>query len=368
MAKKTQKPLLFVDTNIYLDFYRAGGEAGLTLLEHIQTVSDLLIITDQVEVEFLNNRQRVISEALKQLITPPMPLFVPAYLQKSRTAKAIERNKGQIRRGIETLKDRFAKLLENPSKNDPLFKTVKKAFSKMTPLNLKFAKDKRAPIFDAALRRFQRGFPPRKKQDYSIGDAINWEWVLDCAKSFSLDVLIVARDGDFGLYQKGYLNDFLASEFKSITKRKAELVPTLSKALKKLGIKVTPAEEKEEQSILAQKGANISWDTRPPCPEPPFWPKVLELLIKRAPLICNYLLHANEILYGNDKLVILFPNHAFLRCADTNKTRELIQEVFKELEFAKLKEIDFGASTFPEPWEPSFEKEPWAGFNPDEYK
>ena len=39
------KPLLFVDTNIFLDFYRARGETGLTLLDHLKTVSESLIIS-----------------------------------------------------------------------------------------------------------------------------------------------------------------------------------------------------------------------------------------------------------------------------------------------------------------------------------
>jgi hypothetical protein len=61
MAKHTQKsrtPLLFIDTNKFLDFYRASDEAGLTLLRRIEPLSDTLIFTGQVEMEFLQNRQK----------------------------------------------------------------------------------------------------------------------------------------------------------------------------------------------------------------------------------------------------------------------------------------------------------------------
>jgi len=38
--KEDESPtLLFVDTNIFLNFYRARGEAGLTLLERLETVA-----------------------------------------------------------------------------------------------------------------------------------------------------------------------------------------------------------------------------------------------------------------------------------------------------------------------------------------
>jgi predicted nucleic acid-binding protein len=41
--------LIFVDTNILLDFYRSRNEASLRLLNHIDTLHDKLITTYQVE-------------------------------------------------------------------------------------------------------------------------------------------------------------------------------------------------------------------------------------------------------------------------------------------------------------------------------
>jgi hypothetical protein len=41
------KKLLFVDTNIWLDFYRARTEAGLSLLEHLEAVAEHIIVTSQ---------------------------------------------------------------------------------------------------------------------------------------------------------------------------------------------------------------------------------------------------------------------------------------------------------------------------------
>src|SRR6266481_3022074 len=102
-----KRPLLFIDTNIFLDFYRTRGEAGLTLLGHIEKVSGLLIMTDQVEMEFLNNRQRVISTELSGIKAPSMPTLTPAYLSDSNTAVALEKNVQEIKRRIERIRVRF---------------------------------------------------------------------------------------------------------------------------------------------------------------------------------------------------------------------------------------------------------------------
>ncbi|MFN3545737.1 MAG: PIN-like domain-containing protein [Thiobacillus sp.] len=54
MATKLQK-LLFIDTNIWLDFYRARNETGLALLNHAESVASKIIVTYQLESEFKRN-------------------------------------------------------------------------------------------------------------------------------------------------------------------------------------------------------------------------------------------------------------------------------------------------------------------------
>jgi predicted nucleic acid-binding protein len=44
MAKK-QPELLFIDTNILLDFYRARSDAGVTLLEKLDALHPQIITT-----------------------------------------------------------------------------------------------------------------------------------------------------------------------------------------------------------------------------------------------------------------------------------------------------------------------------------
>ena len=61
-------PLVFVDTNIFLDFYRVrNSEIQLNLIKHLQDNKDKLIITSQVEMEYQKHRQDVIITTLSGL-------------------------------------------------------------------------------------------------------------------------------------------------------------------------------------------------------------------------------------------------------------------------------------------------------------
>src|SRR5260370_42536406 len=68
--------LLFIDTNIWLDFYRARNDTGLKLLKHVEALSDKLIVTYQLESEFKRNRQNVLMDSWENL-KPPNDLGFP---------------------------------------------------------------------------------------------------------------------------------------------------------------------------------------------------------------------------------------------------------------------------------------------------
>ena len=87
--------LIFVDTNILLDFYRVrSGGGGLELLGLIEAHKDILITGSQVEMEYKKNRQRVILEALIAQKTPDWSgLSSPAFLAEAKPAKVIAKSK-----------------------------------------------------------------------------------------------------------------------------------------------------------------------------------------------------------------------------------------------------------------------------------
>jgi hypothetical protein len=315
-------------------------------------------MTDQVEMEFLNNRQTVISTALAKLTAPAIQPFVPAYLSDSKTAAGIERSIKQIKKRVESMKQRFARLVKDPSTNDPVFKSVKRII-KDAAFNLKVADaEKQKQIHDLALQRFQRGFPPRKKQDHSIGDAINWEWILDRAKALSSDVLIVSRDGDFGLsIDKAYfLNDFLFQEFKDKVspKKKVELSMSLTHILKKLEVKVTAAEEKEEENIIQQippPKQVLEMDVEDVFKDlPEFWPRFKERVKKSSPFTHTFLSTVACATFSNNTFVIKYgPEHDDYRnLIDNNRNRVMFQGILKELGLGDTVNIVFTSSVLQE--------------------
>ncbi len=337
MPKKPEKtlPLLFVDTNILLNFYRARGEAGLTLLERLASVADSLIMTDQVEVEFINNRRNVIDGTLKGIAAPTIP--VPAYLVASRVANSIEKHQEIIRTQIKNLKEKVNGILDNPAKNDPVLRIVKKMIAKESDLSMKFAPDQiRKQIFDSAFLRHHRNFPPRKPKDHSIGDAINWEWIVHCAERTGRNTVIVAEDCDYG--ENNILLDCLTQEFAARTKCKAELVSKPSEGLQKLDVRVTAAELKDEQKMIEKK-PTMEYS-------PAFWPLVSEKLKTKSPALYGLVSLADAIDYASDTLRIQFqPRLSFaaqgLLAMDP---MSVLQAIFSELGYAPLKGLNIGTA------------------------
>lgn len=81
--------LLFVDTNVLLDFYRIRkSDVSIKYLQQLEECKDRLIIGSQVEMEFKKNRQRVIVEALNSYSLPDWGSYrLRPLLQTSKHAK-----------------------------------------------------------------------------------------------------------------------------------------------------------------------------------------------------------------------------------------------------------------------------------------
>ena len=58
------RTLIFIDTNIFLDFYRQRGpQDSLSILAHIDEHHESIITSSQVEMEFKTNRPAAILAA-----------------------------------------------------------------------------------------------------------------------------------------------------------------------------------------------------------------------------------------------------------------------------------------------------------------
>ena len=188
MAKKREEKLdalIFIDTNIFLDFYRIRkSNVSLKYLEEIEKHFDLIITISQVEMEFKKNRQSVILESIGEVKKiNNVNISVPAILSDAKAVEMIEKSKKNISKKQKELRERIEKILKNPTYNDPVFKSLQKLFSYKSDINLNRENKVRFTIRNLAKKRFLLGYPPRKKTNNSIGDAVNWEWIIRCAEN-----------------------------------------------------------------------------------------------------------------------------------------------------------------------------------------
>ncbi len=267
MAKKKIEKLdalIFIDTNIFLDFYRIRkSDVSMKYLEEIEKHIDLIITTSQVEMEFKKNRQSVILESIGEVKKiNNVNITVPAILADAKAVEMIEKSKKTIAKKQKELKERIEKILKSPNYNDPVFKSLQKLFSNNSEINLNRENKIRFSIRNLAKKRFLLGYPPRKKADNSIGDAVNWEWIIQCAENTGKHIIIVTRDSDFGCAYENdsHLNDWLKQEFKQriSQKRKIILTDKLYIAFQLVEIPVTEEMIKEEKEVISSSMRNFN--------------------------------------------------------------------------------------------------------------
>lgn len=250
--------LIFIDTNIFLDFYRIRrSDVSMSYLKIIDKHKDIIITGRQVEMEFKKNRQKVILESHSKFKSPDWGnLSTPPFVSELQAAKQIEKKKKEITTQQKKINEKIEKILKNPSQNDPVYQTLQRLFANDTEYNLDRGKDERFRIRNMARKRFSLGYPPRKKEDTSIGDSLNWEWIVQCALDSGKDIIVVTRDTDYGAILKGesYLNDWLKKEFQERVskKRKILLTERLSVAFKKVKAPVSKEMEDEENRVIEE--------------------------------------------------------------------------------------------------------------------
>ena len=249
--------LVFIDTNIYLDFYRANNDASLSLLRRVDDNHGRIITTAQVEMEYKKNRQKVILESLHS-IKPQTPaqLNIPSFLKESQYIKTSERLTNEWNDLAKKLLTKTEQLLKSPGTYDPVYRILTRLFRAKEACHLTRGSAILDEIHDKAYKRYLSGYPPRKESDTSIGDSINWEWIIHCANQCNDGIIIISRDTDYGQHHKdkSFLNDWLSQEFKERVSRRRliKLTRRLSEGFKLAGIDVPRAEEEAEDSLLTR--------------------------------------------------------------------------------------------------------------------
>ena len=125
--------LLFVDTNIYLDFYRIRGDVKISFLTNIDGIKSQVIVTDQVEMEYKKNRQNAIFESMGNLKTFNS-ISVPGILSQDESVKSINGSVKDINKSINKLMKKYNEIIEQPYKHDPVFISLEKLFTKKSDI------------------------------------------------------------------------------------------------------------------------------------------------------------------------------------------------------------------------------------------
>ena len=253
--QRLHEALIFIDTNVLLDFYRmhTKGES-VNWLQKIDDNHHKIITTCQVEMEFKKNRQKVLSESISKFKIPDFQtLNVPIFMADETVSKTVEEKKFALKNCVTKLKKKMENWLKDPEKNDEIYKSLQRLFKSKSEYRLNRDHKERRLLKHKARTRSILGYPPKKKDDSTIGDALNWEWIIYCAKNSTKDIILVTRDSDYfqRIDSTITINTWLAHEFKDRVsqQRKIYLYDNLSEAFKKVGIKVSSEEEDSENQL-----------------------------------------------------------------------------------------------------------------------
>jgi len=195
-----------------------------------------------------------IGRRLHNALKSPDTISAPAFLSEAKATKGLQKNISVAKKRVEVMKNRITRLFVKPTVHDPVYKVVQRMFTDKTPFNLTRENKIRFAIRRLAFKRFILGYPPRKKSDTSIGDAINWEWIVKCAAQGSYNVIVVSRDSDYGVTfgKEAYINDWLRQEFRARISKKRQITLTarLAEALERVQVRVSAEEEKVEEELV----------------------------------------------------------------------------------------------------------------------
>lgn len=153
---------IFIDTNIFLDMYRANIQKDIkTIMQFLYQNKKYFITTEQSINEFLRNRRKVLNEALddfkkKTNIDNGTTTFLRSLASFKKYDDSLKKFQEQKKNIIEEIKDK----IENPQ-NDDVFSKFKKLCKADNVILLS------DEIIDSAIRRKFAGNPPMSDKKHA---------------------------------------------------------------------------------------------------------------------------------------------------------------------------------------------------------
>lgn len=227
---------IFIDTNIFLDFYRYNKNDNISnLKDEFKKYFEYFINTKQSYDEFFRNREKTINEFIDTLKSQINPLYDGNFLSSLNGFEDYYENMKLANKSIKCMIDKCSELIFDFEK-DPVYS-----------LYLLFCHntyDRTRDIIDRAIKRKYIGNPPTSNKN-TCCDEIIWESILENCHD---DLIIVTRDKTFN---ENY--NFLKNEYNEKNGKKFLIVELISDAIRLLGDGPSNNLEIIEKNILLEK-------------------------------------------------------------------------------------------------------------------
>ena len=200
---------LFLDSNILLSLYamsNADVEEVKKLINHIESGDIKLFICDQIVDEFGRNRDGKAMEAFDRLKKADFKCEAPAFVKSMPSFLELQGIlKDANTKHYEIINEIEKKIHDHCLDADKVVANLIKCAG-VTPTT--------GDIFNSAHQRFLKGNPPGKKKS-TIGDEINWEFLLASVTNKE-DLHLISADGDYcSDVNSDMVSMFLEKEWKS---------------------------------------------------------------------------------------------------------------------------------------------------------
>ncbi len=216
---------IFIDTNIFLDMYRANLQSDIsTLLGFIFKNKKYFITTEQSINEFTRNRRSILEQALESFKkTSRVDRSFPSFLRSLSNFKNYEETLSKYSVQRQAMIDEIQDKIDDVDKD-----MIYTKFMKLCNPNCIISTTKE--IIDLANRRKLSGNPPTSDK-YTCGDEIIWESLLYYETERKEDLIIVSNDKTFAKNR-----EFLVTEYKRKIEKKLMLCNNISDAYRLVGV------------------------------------------------------------------------------------------------------------------------------------
>lgn len=207
--------MLFIDANIYLEFFKSSQASLKKLLPSMESIKGEIFVTSQVANEVRRNKVKVASESFREYVKSYKPPSgrLPEHLEEDGkdVVEKWNRESAKLLSGLKesqiSLSDAVEHLLLKVMRSeDGASVSLETILSNALPPS-------NDDLNNARLRK-ELGNPPGKPTD-SLGDQVSWEQLLAAYKGEE-PLWIISADNDYSskVNNSRYLNSYLFEELK----------------------------------------------------------------------------------------------------------------------------------------------------------